>query len=89
MLARQADTTVTINAGLTPATNLFLAEPGRPQMIDVRPEELVTLRSDKPIMVAQFIKGLVEGGSTQGMSASYSRSVHVHEHHSNNLILFR
>ena len=68
LLARQPDTLVTINAGLSPATSLFLDSPGSPRTISVRPEELVTLTSDKPILVAQFIKGLVSGTGAPGRS---------------------
>ena len=68
LLARQPDTLVTINAGLSPATSLFIDSPGSPRTISVRPEELVTLTSDKPILVAQFIKGLVSGTGAPGRS---------------------
>ena len=64
LLARQADTLVTINANRwLPATSLVLDSPGASQTISVRYGSLVTLTSDKPILVAQFITSLFSGGT--------------------------
>ena len=63
ILARQPDTTVTLRAGLDAPESIMLSTPGVPETRDVRPEQFVTLTSDKPILVAQFIQGLVSGGA--------------------------